>query len=121
MSRPILTLKSKITPEAVPTKLSANDIIKIFVDKFPLVFFQGTEPKKPLSRGIHYDLFDAETGLSRTVIRRGLAAYTRRTSYLKSVAAGGARFNLDGIKSSFYVTSDEIEYSTKLLSKRQES
>ena len=121
MKRPILTLKSESTPDkAVSTKLSANDIIKIFVDKFPLAFFPKNEPKKPLAICIHQQLFAADTGLGRKVIRIGLAAYVRRTSYLKAIVAGVSRVNLDGSNAGL-VTESEVMYSAELLSKRLES
>ena len=118
MNRPILTLKSEYTPnKAVPTKLDANEIIKILVDKFPLAFSLKTDQKKPLTIGIHQQLFAADTGLGRKVIRIGLAAYVRRASYLKAIVAGVSRVNLDGSNTGM-VTESEAMYSVELLSKR---
>ena len=121
MNIPLLTLKSESTPDkAVSTKLNANNIIEILVDKFPLAFSLKTDQKNPLAICIHQQLFAADTGLGRKVIRIGLAAYVRRASYLKAIVAGVSRVNLDGSNSGL-VTESEVMYSVELLSKRLES
>ena len=116
MNRPTLTLKRK--PEHA-AKHNANDVIMELVSKYPLALSLHRS-KKPLAIGIHQQLFTADTGLSRKSIRLALAAYVRRSSYLKAIVAGVSRVNLDGSNAGL-VTESEVMYSVELLSKRLES
>ncbi len=50
---------------------------------------------KPLSVGIENDLIQALSQFSPELIKRVLANHCRRPKYIKSVARGGKRFNLD--------------------------
>ena len=50
---------------------------------------------KPLSVGIENDLIQALGQFSPELIKRVLANHCRRPKYIKSVARGGKRFNLD--------------------------
>lgn len=50
---------------------------------------------KPLSVGIENDLIQALDQFSPELIKRVLANHCRRPKYIKSVARGGKRFNLD--------------------------
>ena len=50
---------------------------------------------KPLSVGIENDLIQALGQFSPDLIKRVLANHCRRPKYIKSVARGGKRFNLD--------------------------
>ena len=50
---------------------------------------------KPLSVGIENDLIQALGQFSPELIKRVLANHCRRPKYIKSVARGGNRFNLD--------------------------
>ena len=50
---------------------------------------------KPLSVGLENDLIQALGQFSPELIKRVLANHCRRPKYIKSVARGGKRFNLD--------------------------
>lgn len=50
---------------------------------------------KPLSVGIENDLIQALGQFSPELIKRVLANHCRRPKYIKAVARGGKRFNLD--------------------------
>ena len=50
---------------------------------------------KPLSVGIENDLIQALDQFSPELIKRVLANHCRRPKYMKAVARGGKRFNLD--------------------------
>lgn len=51
---------------------------------------------RPLAIGIHKSLMAAHPGFDKDSVRRALQRHTASTRYLKAVAAGGARFGLDG-------------------------
>ena len=51
---------------------------------------------RPLAIGIHKSVMAAHPGLDKDAVRKALQRHTASTRYLKAVAAGGARFGLDG-------------------------
>jgi ProP effector len=51
---------------------------------------------QPLAIGIHKSVMAAHPGLDKDAVRKALQRHTASTRYLKAVAAGGARFGLDG-------------------------
>lgn len=50
----------------------------------------------PLAIGIHKSVMAAHPELDKDAVRKALQRHTGSTRYLKAVAAGGARFGLDG-------------------------
>ena len=54
---------------------------------------------QPLAIGIHKSVMAAHPGLDKDAVRKGLQRHTASTRYLKAVAAGGARYGLDGAPS----------------------
>lgn len=51
---------------------------------------------QPLAIGIHKLVMAAHPGFDKDAVRKALQRHTASTRYLKAVAAGGARFGLDG-------------------------
>ena len=51
---------------------------------------------RPLAIGIHKSVMAAHPGFDKDAVRKTLQRHTASTRYLKAVAAGGARFGLDG-------------------------
>jgi sRNA-binding protein len=49
-----------------------------------------------LNIGIHEALYQALSGASRTLVRKVLARHCAKSEYLQALAAGGARYGLDG-------------------------
>ena len=54
---------------------------------------------QPLAIGIHKSVMAAHPGLDKDAVRKALQRHTASTRYLKAVAAGGARYGLDGAAS----------------------
>lgn len=52
---------------------------------------------RPLAIGIHKATKAAHPEIDGGALRKTLQRYTASTKYLKAIAAGGARFGLDGI------------------------
>lgn len=52
---------------------------------------------QPLAIGIHKAIITAHPDIDKGALRRTLQRHTSSTKYLKSVAAGGSRFGLDGV------------------------
>ncbi|MFC3852120.1 ProQ/FINO family protein [Salinispirillum marinum] len=77
------------TPKVHPNRAAFDLLAEQYPDLFNL------RAPKPLQINIHVSL--AEDGkFSKTKIRRALNFYVQQYSYIKSVAAGGARFGLQG-------------------------
>ncbi len=78
----------------------AAPLIDRLCEAFPDCFNQAAP--KPLKVGIGLEVLDlagthpALTEVTRTQLRRALKIYTRRFIYRKALAAGGARYGLDG-------------------------
>ncbi|OHC64091.1 MAG: hypothetical protein A2040_15895 [Rhodocyclales bacterium GWA2_65_19] len=51
---------------------------------------------RPLALGIHKLIMAAHPEIDKGALRKTLQRYTAATKYLKAIAAGGARFGLDG-------------------------
>ena len=54
---------------------------------------------QPLAIGIHKSVMAAHPGLDKDAVRKALQRHTASTRYLTAVAAGGARYGLDGAAS----------------------
>jgi hypothetical protein len=65
-------------------------------ETFPKVF--NFKDPKPLKLTIEDDILQVENPFSRTLIRKVIAYYIGNTAYLKSVAKGDGRFDLQGGK-----------------------
>jgi ProP effector len=63
---------------------------------FPHCFFRRSHLRRPLKLGIHEDIIAQHPELDRTLIGRGLNAYTHSTTYWLTLSAGTPRINLDG-------------------------
>lgn len=71
----------------------ARESLAVFAERFPACFTPGKPV--PLAIGINKQICAALT-ISEQHCRAALARWTSRPSYLHALAAGGARFNLDG-------------------------
>ncbi|MCJ8273776.1 MAG: RNA chaperone ProQ [Psychrosphaera sp.] len=91
-------------------------IIAFLAGKFPLCFTVEGEAK-PLKIGIFKELAEQmgdEGIVSRTQLRQALRRYTSSWRYLKCVAKGGVRIDLDGEPGDALET-DHIEHAVKEL------
>lgn len=94
----------------------AKQIIAYLAEKFPKCFTAEGETK-PLKIGIFKDLAERveEDGVvSRTQLRQALRRYTSSWRYLKCVARGGVRVDLDGQELDQLET-EHIEHAAKAL------
>lgn len=65
---------------------------------------------KPLALGIEQDLFAALPQFDAVLVKRVLSNHCRRPKYLKSVARGGKRFDLN-LRVRGEITSQEQQYA----------
>lgn len=82
------------SPEQQAPKVHPNRAaFDLLAETYPQLF--DLKAPKPLKIGIHVSL--AEDGkLSKTKIRRALNFYVRQLAYIRAVAAGGKRYDLQG-------------------------
>lgn len=93
-----------------------KEIIALLAQKFPQCFSVEGDAK-PLKIGIFKDLaerMEDEGVVSRTQLRQALRRYTSSWRYLKCVAKGGTRFDLDGQQGDA-LENDHIEHAAKAL------
>jgi sRNA-binding protein len=89
-------------------------IIAILAELFPMCFTMGKwEAHRPLKVGIHADLVASGLVTPRECTI-ALTAYTGRLQYQRAVAAGGARFDLDG-NIAGEVAPDQIEHARAVV------
>jgi ProP effector len=116
-SEKALETETSTTDTAAVEKLTdVKQIIAFLAEKFPQCFTVEGEAK-PLKIGIFKDLADRvdEDGIvSRTQLRQALRRYTSSWRYLKCVAKGGVRIDLDGNQGEA-LESDHIEHAAKEL------
>ena len=94
----------------------AKQIIGYLAQQFPNCFTAEGEAK-PLKIGIFKELADRVEPLglvSRTQLRQALRRYTSSWRYLKSIARGGERIDLDG-NAGDKVEQDHIDHAAKAL------
>lgn len=93
MSRPILKLsmpsKRLAKPHRRPTGV---ECLAQLAQHYPALFDPASP--KPLALGVHKAM-SADSGLSRTRIRRGLRVWTNTPEYLQALAKGGPRHGID--------------------------
>jgi ProP effector len=93
-----------------------KQIIVYLAKEFPNCFTSEGEAK-PLKIGIFKELaerVEPEGVVSRTQLRQALRRYTSSWRYLKSIAKGGVRIDLDG-KPGDKVEQDHIDHAAKAL------
>ncbi|MCH8550696.1 MAG: ProQ/FinO family protein [Natronospirillum sp.] len=91
-------------PKVHPNKAAFALLSETYPDLFNL------QAPKPLKIGIHVSL--AEDGkLSKTKIRRALNFYVRQLAYIRAVAGGGKRFDLNGEAGE--VSAEDAEHAKK--------
>jgi ProP effector len=76
-------------PSAPPSR--RNTVLQILIDTYPVF---GTH--RPLAIGIHKTLKARQPELADGALRLALRLHTTATKYLKAVANGSQRFDLDG-------------------------
>lgn len=77
-------------------RLEATATRALLAERFPRCFAPKGAPKRPIKLGIHNDLRAAAPDISRRLIRIALEDYTTGISYLRAMAAGAARLDLEG-------------------------
>jgi ProP effector len=89
---------------------TADETIATLAELFPATFAaEGWQPHKPLKLGVHLDLVERGV-LLRRECHRVLGRYCQRRAYQSALAAGGARFDLDG-KPSGEVSAAEQDHA----------
>jgi hypothetical protein len=83
---------------------------------FPKAF--NFKDPKPLKLNIEHDLFQVDAPFSRTLIRKVITSYVYKAAYLKSVAQGGERFDLQGEKAGEVRQADK-DYALEHLKQRK--
>ncbi|MFY0665065.1 MAG: ProQ/FinO family protein [Natronospirillum sp.] len=90
---PAASEEVKAPAEQAPKIHPNRAAFELLAEQYPELF--NLRAPKPLQINIHVSL--AEDGkFSKTKIRRALNFYVQQLSYIKSVAAGGARYGLKG-------------------------
>eukprot|EP01099_Mayorella_cantabrigiensis_P005737 TRINITY_DN463_c1_g5_i1.p4 TRINITY_DN463_c1_g5~~TRINITY_DN463_c1_g5_i1.p4 ORF type:complete len:188 (+),score=9.15 TRINITY_DN463_c1_g5_i1:4754-5317(+) len=96
-------LETRVNCEAIPEAQKADqeksreklEEAKSWLQKtFPKAF--DFQDPKPLKAGIHHDMPDLEAPVSRTQRARAIRAYVCSPGYLKAVANGQWRYDLNG-------------------------
>jgi len=83
---------------------------------FPHCFFRRSHLRRPLKLGIHEDIIAQHPELDRTLIGRGLNAYTHSTTYWLTLTAGTPRIDLAGNLAG-EVTLKEEEHARRKIAK----
>jgi sRNA-binding protein len=83
--------------EVMTMETKHHATLRYFAERFPQTFvLEIYQPHRPLKVGIVTDLLAHRRDLHRRVVGKILAAYTGRIMYLRGMAEGAARFDLDG-------------------------
>jgi ProP effector len=98
------------TPNATPN--AAKTLLKELCSAFA-VFKEG----RPLAIGIHKSLVEKLPGGSPGALRQAMRLHTNSTRYLKALATGEVRFDLDGNPSG-EVTPEQRDQAAKELRER---
>jgi ProP effector len=79
-------------------RLAARNIRQEMKKRWPQIFDVSGEEIKPLKVGIQRDIAEQFPGTARYIIWQAIAQWQRehQEMYLKALAAGGPRYNLDG-------------------------
>jgi sRNA-binding protein len=94
--------------------MAANSTIAVLADLFPAVFVAEIwQPHRPLKLGIHQDLIDRGI-LKLEECRAVFRYYCSRRMYQVALAAGGARYGLDGNPYGA-VTTEEADSARKAV------
>lgn len=107
---------SQSTTETSGKLTDVKDIIAFLAEKFPKCFSVEGEVK-PLKIGIFKELADQvadDDVVSRTQLRQALRRYTSSWRYLKCVAKGGLRIDLQGEQGA-ELEADHIDHAAKAL------
>lgn len=79
--------------------------------------YQVFRDAQPLAIGIHKPIMVAHPEIDKNSLRKTLQRHTASTKYLKAVAAGGARFGLDGNPHGD-ITAEQQQQATQDLKER---
>lgn len=71
-------------------------VFKLLYEHYPRAFRPARHGMLPLKKGIHRDLIAAHPEFPAGIIRKVVGWYTTQVLYLKCVAAGGPRVDLEG-------------------------
>ncbi|HYQ92603.1 MAG TPA: ProQ/FINO family protein, partial [Candidatus Competibacteraceae bacterium] len=103
----------------------ASELLPLLAAVFPQTFFTDAKQVRPLKINIHHDLYarfqahalpaDIDPG----GIKRLLRWYTQRTAYLKALARGDSRVDLDGADVDPHIPEAIREQPRQALARRQ--
>jgi ProP effector len=89
--------KLEITNERTEHPGSPEEVLEIFLEKFPNTFFREPEKIRPVQKYIHKKIrrvFDGK--YTKNEISAALTLYTQSIDYCKKIVEGGERIDLDG-------------------------
>jgi ProP effector len=96
-----------------------REVVAVLAKRFPKCF-SIEAPRKPLKVGIHVDIM-ARLGnvIAPEQLRRGLAAYTGATAYLRGIVSGAIRRDLNG-NAAGMVTEKEAAAAQAVMVRRRQ-
>ena len=94
------------------TPQSRDSILALLIAAYP-----AFRTAQPLAIGIHKAILVAHPDFDKAVLRKTLQRHTASVRYLKSVAAGGARFGLDGLPAGA-ITPEQQQQATQAIKER---
>jgi sRNA-binding protein len=94
-------------------------LITTLTERFPKAFPADPQAIKPLKIGIDADIRKACPELNEKLLRQVLAGHTQRYSYLKALARGGLRIDLQGNPVET-ITAEACAQAKERLNKRLE-
>lgn len=97
-------------PDALPER--PNAVIDRLCATYPVF-----RDRLPLAIGIHKSIVERQPDVDRRALRAALATYVGSTRYLKSIAQGERRFDLDGNPAG-EITAEQREQAASTLRER---
>src|SRR5262249_54246301 len=122
---PLLPQAASVTPQPTPDQPIADrpnyrqrrlqasiEVLAILKERWPHTFPTDFEWVRPLAIGIHREILTALPDVKSYVLRDAIQCYQRegQGAYLKSILAGGHRYNLAG-EPTGEVTAKEQEHA----------
>lgn len=100
--------------ESVKPKRPQDPVLDKLAATFP-IFAEA----KPLAIGVHKVILERLPELTKDLVSKALKRHTATTRYLKAVAKGGQRFDLDG-NAAGEITDEQRDAAAKLVNDRQQ-
>jgi ProP effector len=89
-----------------------DSILALLIATYPVF-----RDARPLVIGIHKTILEARPEIGKKALSKALQRHTASTKYLKSVAAGGSRFDLNGTPVG-EITPEQQEQATRAIKER---